>query len=285
MLFYTILWLTILGSIINTVFFGQAARKNSPLGVALYRWISLSLLLSPLLFFADFSSISSDFILISWVFWVIGAVGLVIQLKSYQYLPIWIVRALLNLYNIGIIILSYLFLGETLSFWGYAGAIILLISLLVLGSIKSKQDHLDPNYARWIFLVFLRVITFTVWVFGFVYFAREVDPYMSIWLSEFSVLLGLLLLVPFYKNKEDIFYAMTTQQAWKFLLSSSLPAFFSFGLFYAATIGNPSVVTLTLSTSSIFIALVSHWFYHEKLNMLQWLMIVVSVWGLIMINL
>lgn len=285
MLFYAILWLTILWSIVNTIFFWQAARKNSPLGVAIYRWTALSILLSPLLFFADFSHISSDFILISLLFWCIGAIWLVIQLKSYQYLPIWIVRALLNLYNIGIIILSYLLLGETLSLLWYFGALILLVSLLVLGCIRWEQAHLDPNYARWLWLVFLRVITFTIWVFGFVYFAREVDPYASIWLSEFSVLLWLLLLIPFYKNKEDIFYAMSLKQLWRFFINSSLPAFFSFGLFYAATIGNPSIVTLTLSTASIFIALVSHWIYHEKLNTLQWLMIVVSVWWLIMINL
>ncbi len=283
-LFYWLLGLTLLWMVINHVYFASIARWKSPLWVSIYRWISLTIILSILLIFADYSQITSKFLIISLLFWFIWALGLVIQLRAYKYLPIWVIWALMNLYNIGIIILSYLFYNETLSLYGYIGAAIILFSLIMLWSVKSQDSNLDPNYKKWLFLVFLRIITFTIWVFGFVYFSREVDPYMSIWIAEFTVLLWLLPLIPFYINKEDVFYKMNLGQSVRFFFMCIFPAIMSFGMFYTSVLWNPSVVTLTLSTSSIFVAVVSWLFYKEKLNTLQWSMIVLSVVWLVMIN-
>lgn len=285
LLFYWLLALTLIWMVINHVYFASIARNKSPLWVSIYRWISLTIILSVLLFFVDYSQVTLHFLFISLIFWFIWALGLVIQLRAYKYLPIWVIWALMNLYNIGIIILSYLFYNETLSLYWYIWATIILFSLIVLWSVKSIDKNLDPNYKKWLFLVFLRILTFTTWVFGFVYFSREIDPYISIWIAEFTVLIWLLPLIPFFIKKEEVFYKMNHKETYRFFLMCIFPAIMSFGLFYTSTVWNPWIVTLTLSTASIFIALVGWLFYKEKLTQLQWAMIVLSVVGLIMINL
>ncbi len=285
-LFYGILFITLIWSVINSTFFAWIAKNKSILWVAIYRSIFISILLLPLLFFSDFTQVTYSFLIACIILWFIWAAWFFFQLKANKYLPMWIVGALMNLNNIWILIFSYYIFWENLSLLWYIWATILLLSLWWLWIFKSKTTTQEYNYKKWLFFIILRIFTLIFWISGFIYFSREVDKYFAIYLSEFTVLLGFIPFIIHHikTSKEDIFHIFKWSEVYRFFLMCTFPAFFSFGLFYASTIGNPSIVTLTLSTSSIFIALVSWLFYKEKLNTLQWSMIILSVVGLILIN-
>ena len=286
MLFYTILILTLIWSTINSTFFAWISKNKSILGVSFYRSVFISILLLPILFFADFSKVTTSFIWVSIIIWVIGAVWFFFQLQANKYLPMGVVWALMNLNNIWVLIFSAIVLWEKLSLFGYIWATILIISLIILGWSKTDKTK-NIDYKKWIFFVSLRILTLVIWISGFIYYSREVDPYFAIYLSEFTVLLWFIPFLIYYskvQKKEEIFRIFNKKEIIKFSLMCFFPAFFSFGLFYASTIGNPSIVTLTLSTSSIFIALVWYFFYRQKIRLIQWLMIILSVIGLFIIN-
>jgi len=287
LLFYGILALTLVGSTINSTFFAWVSRNKSILGVSLYRSICISILLLPLLYFADFSKVTSQFLLASVALWLIGAAGVFFQLRANKYLPMWVVWALMNLNNIGILVFSYYVFGESLSIVWYIWAAILLFSLGWLWLIKSDNTQQKYNYTKGLFYIALRIFTLIFWVSWFIYYSRAVDPYFAIYLSEFSVLLWFIPFVIYhlYNSQEEVFKIFKWNEAIKFFTMCAFPAFFSFWLFYTSTIGNPSIVTLTLSTASVFIALVWWLFYKDKLIIAQWSMIVLSVVWLVMINL
>ncbi len=286
-MFYIILWLTLIGNIVMNTYFAEQSRKKWIWWVAIYKSIFMAILLLPILYFGDINNVTLEFVIASLVIWVIWAWWFLLHLKTYEYLPIGVVWALINLYNIWILILAYFVFWESLSPIWYVWAGILLLSLWYLWMIHwESSDSKKYNYPKWLLYVFLRIITLIIWIFGFIYFSREVDPYYAIYLSEFTVLLWFIPFVLYHisTTKEDIVHIFKWSEIYKFFLMCIFPALFSFGLFYSSTIGNPSVATLTLSTSSIFIALVSWLFYKEKLNTLQWSMIVLSVVWLVMIN-
>ena len=287
MLFYTILIIALIWMIINNTYYAWITRNKSIFGVLFYRSICMSILLLPILFFADFSKVTIDFILVSIVLWIIGGVGFICQLKANKYLSMGVVAALVQLNNIWVIIFSVIVLWEKLSLIAYIWATILIISLITLWYIKSDKNIKDMDHKRWIFFVSLRIFTFIIWICGFVYFSREIDPYFSIYLSEFTVLLWYTLFLICYnaREKQKILRVFKNKEFIRFFLMCIFPAFATFGLFYASTIWNPSIAALILSSSLIFVGLVWYFFYKQKLKIIQWLMIIFAMIGLFLINL
>ena len=287
MLFYTILIIALIWIIINNTYLPWITKNKPILGVCFYRNIFVSILLLPVLFFADFSKVTINFILVSIVLWIIGAAWLIFQLKANKYLSMGVVSSLVQLNNIWVIIFSVIVLWEKLSLIAYIWATILIISLIILWYSKSDRNIKDMDYKRWIFFVVLRIFTLIIWVSSFIYFSREVDPYFSIYISEFTVLLWYALFLTCYnaREKQKNLQVFKNKEFIRFFLMCIFPAFSSFAFFYASTIWNPSIVALIFSSSLVFITLVWYFFYKQKLKIIQWLMIIFAMIGLFLINL
>lgn len=270
----------------NQLLYAGYSRKFWWFSVALYRSIFLAIIMSPLIFLWDFSQININSLwIILWI-WVIWALWVVIQFKSYKYLPAGIVASIMNWYNIIVLFLWYLVYNETFTALGFFGIILLLASIVIFSLTKVSFQHLDKNYNKGIILMLFRIFTFALWIFGFAYYARELEPLSVAYLSEISVLIWFIPIILFKlysKNKEKIF-PINKNESLKLFFITLFPAISSTSIFLAVLYGNIWTVTLTLSTASIFTALVSSFLYKEKINLVQYIAILISILWLILIH-
>lgn len=191
-MFQILLLLALIGYIWNQIFYAPYSRKYDGLSVSFYRSIFLSIIMLPLVYLWDFSGVTPSVFFILLGLWFIWAYWVIIQFQSYKYLPVWIVSSIMNSYNIIVLLLWYFVYQEMLSISGYIGLILIMISSTILGISKSNFSHLDPNYYKGVILIILRVFTYAIWIFGFSYYARELEPMSVAYLSELTVLLGFI---------------------------------------------------------------------------------------------
>lgn len=270
----------------NQILYAPYSRKYDGFSVAFYRSIFLSIIMFPLAIFWDFSWLEVKTLGIILGIWFIWAFWVMIQFHAYKYLPAGIVAAIMNSYNIIILILGYLVYNETLSTNWYIWVVIILASSLILSLAKTNFSHLHSDYYKGIFLMFIRVFTYSTWVFWFSYYARALEPMSVAYLSELSVLLWFIpiLLVKLFYIKDKNIFSIWKTDCIKLFFISILPAISSTAIFFAVLYWKIATVTLTLSTASIFTALFAYFFHNEKLNIIQFSAIFLSVAWLIFIH-
>jgi len=271
--------------LVNVIWFIWLTRRNWSLETWFLRSVSISIFLSPLLFFADFSTLSVENIAYIFLIWLIWAAWIIIHYETYNYLPAWISKAIISTYNIFILLLWYLVYDEKLSVYWYIWASIILVSWICISLVKSQHPHLNKSFAYWIFLSFMRAITMAIWVFWFAYFSREADVKAVSFMSEFTVFVWML---PFfmyrYIKKWNTYKSISKDDFLKIWLFSVWSAIWSFCVFYAMTLTKVWYVTLLLATTNIFVWLFWHFFFNEKLYKIQWFLIFTTVIWLVFLS-
>lgn len=284
-MFYVYLFVLVFWYTINNVWYVNLSRKYDGISLSLYRWVFISLVLFPLLFIADYSNFSYEVLFYFLLIWLVGWIWMVFQLESYKYLPAWIVSSLMNLNVIGVLILWYIYYSEQLSFYWYIWWSLVLFSSIALWFFKNNFKHLKPNYLFWLFLVSLRILTLSIWVFGIAYFAREVDVYISSFLWESMVIFPLLLLTLYNKQKKGYYIKKISFKEFRYLFFISIfPALWTLAIVLAVSIWSLPIVSITMASISIFTAIASYFLFKEKLFFTQWLLIIITMIGLVIMN-
>lgn len=285
-MFIILLIITLIWVIGNQILYAWFSRKYWGFNVALYRSIFMPIIMSPLIFIWDFQKLTLDALVIIFFIWIIWASWVIIQFKSYKYLPAGIVASMLNGYNIIVLILWYLVYNETFSILWFFWIILLLSSIIIFSLTKVDFQHLDTNYHKWIFLMLIRIFTYAIWIFWFAYYARELEPLSVAYLSELSVLIWFIPIILFkiYSNNKEKIFCINKKDSIKLFFVTFFPALSSTAVFMAVLYGNIWVVSLTLSTSSIFTALICNFIYKEKIKLLQFIAILISILWLVMIH-
>lgn len=270
----------------NQIFYAWYSRKYWGFPVALYRSILLSIIMLPLLFFSDFSWMDLQTFWVIWIIWFIWALWVILQFNSYKYLPAWIVSSIMNLYNIIVLLLWYFVYNETFSFLGFIWVILLFISVIIFWLVKVDFEHLRKDYYKWIILILIRTFTYALWVFSFSYYARTFEPISVSYLSEVSVLIWFLpiLLYKMYFHKHEKIFVIKKKSLLKLFFITFLPAMSSISIFFAVLYWNIWTVTLSLSSASLFTAVICYFLYKEKLNLIQFWAVILSIIGLVMIH-
>jgi drug/metabolite transporter (DMT)-like permease len=270
----------------NQIFYAGYSRKYWGFPVALYRSILLSIIMFPLVFFGNFSGMDMQTLWTIWIIWFIWAYWVILQFDAYKYLPAGIVSSIMNAYNIIVLFLWYLVYNETFSFLGFIWIILLFLSVIVFSLVKVDFEHLHKDYQKWIWLILLRTSTYALWVFMFSYYAREFEPLSVAYLSELSVLIWFvpILIYRLYFHKNEKIFVIKKNSLLKLFFITFLPAMSSVAIFFAVLYWNIWTVTLSLSSASLFTAIVSYFLYKEKLNFIQFWAIFLSILWLILIH-
>lgn len=243
--------------------------------------------LAPMLFWADFSQITLlQYVSLFWL-WGLAVVWVLAHLKSYKYLPVWIVQSIVSLNIVIILILGYFFYNENLSIYWYIWASIILVAWIWMALVQNNHSHLDKDkFTYWVMLCLIRAVMLSLWIFWFAYFCKEIDFYAWVFMSEFTILIAFIPFVLYrkYYKKEAFLSTYSRDDIKKTFYFSSIVAISTITYFMAMNIGSISMVNLIFSTVNIFVALVGHYFYKEKLLKSQWSMIFLTVIWMFVLN-
>lgn len=284
-MFYFYLVVLVIWYTINNVWYVSLSREYDGISLSMYRSIVISIILSPLLFFVPDWIFSLEILLWFLLIWFMWGIWIVFQLESYKYLPAWIVASLMNLNVIWVIILWFLFYWEKLSNIWYIWWTIVLFCSVVLWFFKNDFSHLKSNYFLWLFLLFLRILTLSFWVFWVSYFGREADVYLSTFLWESMVIVTLLFLTLYNKKKYNYYIKKFNLKELRYLfLISIFPALGTLAIVKAMHIWSIPIVSITMASISILTAIVSYFLFKEKLLKIQWWLIILTLLWLVLMN-
>lgn len=275
---YLFLITALIWFLINAMSFAWLSRKIGAFKTSFLRSLCISLILLPVLWLWDITTLGFHEWLAIWWIWILVATSMVANLKSFDYLPVWVSTAIFSTNNIIVLILWYLFYNETLSLYWYIWAALVLSASVWLALFKSNHEHLKPNYMIWIGLAIYRAVTHAIWVFSFAYLSREANLFTSIYFAEFSILFWSLVFLIYYLIKDKRYLSdITEKDLWKAFLISIFPSIWVISLFKATTLTEVWHVSLFLAANWVLVAVFSRFIYNEPLKKMQWLFIWLSL--------
>lgn len=281
-MYYIVIISSVIAYTISDLLFAHQTRKYSSFYVNILRSILLTLILSPLLFFADFSKISLHFLVLSFLFGISGAIYFLSSLTAYRFLPAWIATSIISLESLIVVFLGYYFYAEKFSYIWFVGIFLLIISTILLSLYKNDFKHLDSRWYLGIILAFIWTFSGALWWFGFSYIAKHTDIFLAWFLSQFSIFILLFPISFFLKN----FYILENLKIFKHIaLSSFTYAFATLAFFYSTIIWKISLSILFLSIIPILVSISAYFLFKEHLEKVQWLLIFTWFIWLILINL
>lgn len=148
--------------------------------------------------------------------------------------------------------------------------ILILLSLIFFSLSKVDFSHLNSNYKKLIFYFILRNIC-TLWrvVSNYYFIKYWYDFYSVLFLAEFIPLIFLFIFILFIKKSKSFSYifSYSKMDLFKNFVYSIIPAIWVFSSFYTAYYFqnlNPWIITVVLSSSTIFIALIAHFYSFDS---------------------
>ncbi len=283
-MYYLVIIISVISYVASNLLFAKHIRQQGTFLVNFYRTVSLTIIMSWLLFFANFSHFSLHYLGLSVLFWFCWVIYFLSHLKAYQFLPAGIVSSIISLESIVVIVLSYFLYSEQLTLYWYIGALLLIFSWILLWCFKSNHSHLDTRWYLWILLAFIWMLWWAFWGFGFAYLSRELDIFTWVFLSELSIFLILSTFILLFKSlRKNII--LDKKVFWNIFISSFAPALATSMFFYSTVLWDISVSILFLSLVPILLSISSYFIFNEKLHWYQWLLIIVWFIGLLFVNL
>ena len=283
-MYYIVIWISVIWYILSNIFFAKHSRKIWSNKVNLYKSISLSLMFSPLLFFINYDIITTEYFLLSFIFWIFWVIYFMFHLKAYEYLPVWIVSALISLESVIVLGLGFYIYDESFSSLWYLGSALLILSWLMLSLFKVQFKHLKSNWKFWILLSLIAAVWASWWWFGFAYISREYDIYSGILWSELSMLIIYIMILWFTKNGKKIWNSLKMKEFFTVFKVSIFYAIAISMYFYSVLLWSISTSILFLSSIPIFVSILGVIYYKEILNKYQWSFIIIGFIWLLLIN-
>lgn len=288
-MFYFLMFFSLCWSISNWISYTNFSRKYDWLLSSFHRSLALWILLLFFAFIWDISWINTQYVVYYFFMWLLWSIWIIVHFQAFKFLPSWIVSSVLSLYNIPFLFIWWYFWSNTLTISSLLWIMLILLSWIFFSLSKVDFSHLNPNYRKWIFYLIIRNIC-TLWrVIPNYYFVKHwYDFYSVVFLAEFVPLIFLFIFILFVKKNESFNYILSysKKDLLKNFIYSIIPAIWVFSSFYTAYYFkdlNPWIITVVLSSSTIFIALISHLFMEEPLKIKQWFFISMWFLGLIFI--
>ncbi len=183
--------------------------------------------------------------------------------------------------------ISWLFMGETLSYWDFFGMGLTLtgITLVILRRSKSENqtNQFRLRYSRkGIFYAFLGAIgQASGLVMSKVGVLKAPNAFAATQIRVVSGIIGFVILISFLKRWKPIFLSLKNSKA---VASFSIGAFFgpflgiSFSLI-AVSYTNPGIVQTITSITPVLIIPFSVWFFKEKITLREVIGAIIAVLG------
>ena len=285
-------WIAILSMfswVFHNLLFAKYARKYDWLTLSLYRSWSMLVTMLPILLLADASKVwlIGDHFVTMLIWGLLWWVSIILYFEAQKYLPLWVAVSLNRLDVIVIIAISYFLDWEVLSSLTYLWIITILFAAFMLSTVKNPMPHLDSNTVKWYLYMIPRVITVWIWFYMVWKFSKEIDFWFSTYLMEAFVFLWVLMSVIFskyilsksikkvnFKDFKSIFFISSLSLGWTWWYALAVSLWWSMG-----------VISSVLATNVIFVSILSYFVHKEKLNLKQWIYILISFIWLIILKL
>lgn len=260
---------------VQTSLLAHLSRKIDALDITLYRNLSFIVTLAPLLFFVEPSEVMEVFqywpqLLFMGLMAMMALWGIFV---SFRYLPIGISFAMRSgMVAIFVAIMGYLFFAEALSLWAVLLIILAIIATVFLAAQKNHMPHLNEKTLIGILSLLLTAIPAAVTVFMAGWLSRQVEPFVAGYFWEVTIgliaFLGVLLRTLFTRKK---FKWVGAKDFGKIALAA-WPTLIGTGAFTLAVSQGPIAIVSAIGLASVVVGtLMAHYLFHEKLNLRQWL--------------
>jgi len=261
------------------------SRRIGGLSTAVYRNLSFIITMSPVLFFVEFEEIQHA--LSFWPLFLFmgatGALALSCTLSAQRSLPISIVTIFGQASPLFLLLWSFLFLGEEVSFFTGIFIFLVMAGTLFLAFQNHHLPHLDGKQNSALLLMLVAVFLGSIGFFAVAQGARLTNPLVTGYFWEVSV--GIFaLLFSFFRS---IFFKIplhrVSKKEWgQIALMSSPTILASICLPFAMTLGNPGIASVILSSVVIVMSIFFGIFlYKEHLKKAQIFPILLLVLGII----
>lgn len=174
------------------------------------------------------------------------------------------------LYSPFVIFFSYFLLGEELSFWGLAGAGLVVGSVLLLIE-KDRGAESIPPRIFWTGAG-LGAASLALMAYGIVLVKPQLNAYSVTWVATIRMcggVVSLLLLLPWQSERRAIVQLFAPGAHWKLLLPTAILSAYVAILFWIAGMkyAQTNVSSILNQTSAVWIVLFAVWFLDEKFNL------------------
>ncbi len=288
-MFYFVAIISLLGYGVQLALLAHISRKVDALDMSFYRNFSFLVTLSPLLLLA-----SPQEILAVFKFWpqlIIMGFAAVIALwgtfASFRYLPVGVSSALKKAFNtLFVIVASLLVWGEILTLAEWLLISVIILAIVFLGFQKNHMEHLDARVMKGFALIFVSAIPSGLTVYMAGDLARRVNPFVAgyFWEASIAIAAATTIIIRYLITKKS-FKWLGFKKAGKIALAAWPTLLGTGGYTLAVTLGPIGLAASIIMASVVVSTLMAHFLHDEKLNVKQWLGIIVVVLALVALKL
>jgi drug/metabolite transporter (DMT)-like permease len=189
-------------------------------------------------------------------------------------------------YSPAIIIFSFLFLGEILTWWQIAGAIMIALAVLTAISRKKQGDITRRNLT---FGIIYGVLGSLLTGIGVVIVKRVLEYSPLLWVTELRLLGGiiaLLLILIFHSGRKKIIASLSAGQNWGYTISGSFTgAYMAMAIWLAGMkYAQASTASALNQTSNVFIFIFAWLLLKEPVNLRRGIGILIAISGALLVT-
>lgn len=269
-MFFLLAIISMLGYAVQETLMARYARQMEGLSIAMYRSLSLTISMLPLLFFAEIS-------FAQWQPWLwlalagfCGAVATPFFFTAQKYLPLGIVSAVARMTVLLLLLWTYLFLGETVGALEMAFVLLTLAGVVLLSLQKSVSVNPTFSTAKGLAAIIMFSVALSFAWFFLNLASQGMDPLVAAYFWETGIAIILLFFVAsryIMTRKKPV--AISGREFLTILFAASGTVFGTGAFVLAGQYGSLGIAAAIGASGIVVVTLFSLWLYKEKLNMWQ----------------
>jgi len=269
----------------NNIFVKKLSKKINSQTSLILVYSNLSLILGIIAFFlGDFShKFNLELIFYILIIGFFGALGIWALFESFKKLPISKTLAIANLYPFITLIILYLLGIENFTI----EKVILLIIISFGISLVLNFDFKNKKNIKFNKNLIYPIITMVCWGIFFSilnkFVVLNINPINTIFYSEFSIFLFILIYFSIFKSKEFEFNKINSKIIFNSFLGGISAGVGGLSIIYAILFGLSGTIASSIaSIQIIFSSIFAYLFFKEKLNLKQILGIIIITISLVL---
>lgn len=272
------------------ILFKKSGEGLRPLSLNFFKSSVSSLLMIPVFIFGGIRLIPPELLLSDYIILIIsGILGIAVSdtffFKSLNLLGAGLTAIVDCLYSPFIIILSFFFLMNPISFIEIAGASLVILAILV-ATLKLKEK--ERNTRDLIVGFFYGAAAMVVMGVSVTIMKPVLDKTSIMWVTELRLVAGtiaLWLLMYFNKDRPELFASLGNRENWRYAFPATILGSFFALIFWVSAFKLTSLNSAAIlnQTSTIFIVIFASLFLKEKFTIRRFIATILGMGGSVIV--
>jgi drug/metabolite transporter (DMT)-like permease len=272
------------------ILFKKSGETVHPIALNMFKNIFAMILLLPTMALLGETSLHQAPAYEYWWLLASGALGIgvgdTLFFKSLNMLGAGLLAIVDCIYLPFVILLSILWLGESLSVWQFIG-VALIMAAIVLATYEKSGQKISRHNLFW--GVTYGLIAMAAMALSIVFTKPLLERSPLIWLTEVRLVGGVIVLLvvfAFHRSKRPIMVSLTHAHGWKYMITGSfLGAYLSMMIWLAGMkFAQASVASALNQTSNVLIFVLAAVFLKERFKFRRILAIVIAMVGVFLVT-